>query len=145
MKEFLNVFLIMLACALSSRGETGVVKVGECWSYQTRPAEEGSFVIIRKIETLPKIGEVVHVSVCDLKLKTRKFGYADHIDDLPILAASLRKSLSKKNARCPCEADWMAGYSTWRKAYDAGRIQRYPAYPFPVSQCVSFIERTMNE
>ena len=38
-------------------------------AYVTRSGEEQSFLVIRKIETLPKVGQVTHVSVFGLKVK----------------------------------------------------------------------------
>ena len=41
------------------------LKEGDCWSYATRPGEEASFLVIRKMETLPKVGGSFHLRLED--------------------------------------------------------------------------------
>ena len=43
-------------------GADVILKEGDCWSYETRLGEENSFIVIRKIETVPQLGEVAHIS-----------------------------------------------------------------------------------
>jgi len=77
-----------------------VLKEGDCWTYETRPGEEGSFLVIRKIETSPE-GEVVHISIFGLRIKssTASNGSTDRIQHLPIFARALRASLKEKVQR----------------------------------------------
>jgi hypothetical protein len=42
---------------------------GQVWSYKTRPGEESSRVLINKIEAMPKLGKVFHISVSAVKVK----------------------------------------------------------------------------
>ena len=66
-------FFTRLLCVLGLKSAAQASDVplhdGDCWSYHTRPGEEESFIVIRKIEHLPKAGEVVHVSIFGLHVK----------------------------------------------------------------------------
>src|SRR5882724_2902874 len=88
------ILLITFSWLLIAKAEATSLRVGECWAYHARQGEESSFVVIRKIQTLPEIGEVVHVSVCNVKLNSPKLskGDFDYIEDLPITSGSLRSS-----------------------------------------------------
>jgi len=52
--NLLTRFLCILG--LTSAAQAGEIALheGDCWSYRTRPSEEASFLVIRKIERLPK-------------------------------------------------------------------------------------------
>jgi hypothetical protein len=120
-----------------------VLKEGDCWSYASRPGEEASFLVIRKIEQLPKIGEVVHVSIFGVKIKSSAApgGYTDRVGHMPILSESLRKSLREKIEKSAPNNDWAAGYRTWREAFDSGKAG---AFSKPVRECISFIEEALS-
>lgn len=119
------------------------LKEGESWSYATRPGEEDSFLVIRKIETLPKLGEVIHISVFDLKIKSPSApkGFTDQAGHLPIAGANLRASLKERIQKKIPDVDWREGYRLWREAYDAGRGG---VFTKPVSECVGFMEEALN-
>jgi hypothetical protein len=118
-------------------------RVGDCWSYASRSGEEASFLVIRKIETLPKVGEVFHVSVFGLKIKSPSAptGFTDHAGHLPISGLSLRASLKERIQRTIPEVDWTEGYNLWRQAYDAGKGG---VFTESVSECVRFMEEAIN-
>ena len=44
-------------------------KVGQVWSYKTRPNETKSTFIVVKVENDPKLGNIVHIALRDLKIK----------------------------------------------------------------------------
>jgi hypothetical protein len=142
-----SVAIVLVTFCFSGWAESAplILKVGDCWSYHTRPGAESSYLIIQKTEMLPKVGQVAHITVCGIKLRTPKLGYADHIDDIPIVIGNLQNSVTTKKNRCGCESDWIAGYQTWRKAYDAGKINAHPAYSLSVRECVSLVEQTLNQ
>ena len=136
-------FFTRLLCVLglTSAAQAGEVPLheGDCWSYHTRPGEEASFIVIRKIEHFPKAGEVVHMSIFGLHMKNphTASGSSSEIPHMPISVESLRRSLIKKLSRQAPECDWQSGYNIWRDA-NAG------AFTESVNESVKFTEDTLN-
>jgi hypothetical protein len=87
MHRYLFILSFLLGLASSAVAADVVVKEGDCWAYATRPGEESSFLVIRKIETLPKIGEVIHISIYGLKIpnSSAPHGYSDRRGEPDIL------------------------------------------------------------
>jgi hypothetical protein len=143
MKTTLLKVLAAVGFASSAVAADVAPKEGECWSYTTRPGEEASFVVIRKIETLPKIGEVIHVSLFGLKIKNPAApkGFTDQAGHLPIAGASVRTSLKERIQKKIPDVGWMEGYRIWREAYETGKGG---VFSKPVSECVGFLEEGLN-
>lgn len=143
MKTPLSALLILLGIFSPGLAADLAVKEGECWSYATRSGEESSYLVIRKIETLPKLGEVIHVSVFDLKIKSPSApkGFTDRVGHFPIAGPNVRASLKAKIQKKIPEIDWKDGYRTWREAYDAGRGGIFTR---SVSECVGFMEEALG-
>ena len=139
MKPSLTKLLAFLGFASVAMAADVAVTEGECWLYATRPGEEDSFLVIRKIETLPKFGEVIHISVFGVKIKNPAApkGYVDQLADLPISGASLRGSLKEKVQRKIPDVNWRIGYQRWLAARGGVSTK-------PVSDCVSFVEEAIN-
>ena len=59
---------------------------GDSWFYRARDGEQGSFLVIRKIEQIPGAGEVAHISVFRVHVKSPAApgGFTDQIGHLPI-------------------------------------------------------------
>src|SRR5712664_3426093 len=70
-------------------------KVGQVWRYRTRPGEEASTLTIVKVESEPKLGIIVHVSVSGLKIRSSKSktGFAENISHLPFAEEAIRSSV----------------------------------------------------
>jgi hypothetical protein len=143
MKNPFITLLSILGFASSAVAGDIALKQGQCWSYAARPGEEASFLVIRKIETLPKIGEVIHISIFGVKIKspTAPTGFTDQVGHIPIAAANLRSSLKEKVQKTIPDVDWEEGYRMWREAYDSGKGG---VFTKPVSECVGFLEEALN-
>ncbi len=143
MKNPLIALFTLFGFASSGVAADLTLKAGECWSYSTRPGEESSFLVIRKIETLPKLGEVIHISVFNLKIKSPSAprGFTDQAGHLPIAGANVRASLKAKVQKNIPDVDWREGYRMWREAYDAGKGG---VFTKPVSECVGFMEKAIT-
>jgi len=139
MKHLLTTILAVLGLASSAVAADVALKEGDCWSYATRPGEEASYLVIRKIEMLPAIGEVVHISVFELKIKSPAApkGYTDQAGHLPISGVSLRGSLKAKVQKEIPSVDWQKGYKMWLEAKGG-------VFTKPVSECIGFIEEAIN-
>jgi len=59
MKNPFNMLLSLIGFGSSAIERDIGLKEGECWLYSTRPGEKASFLVIRKIETLPKLARLL--------------------------------------------------------------------------------------
>jgi len=119
-------------------------KAGQRWSYKTRAGEEGSFLIILKVENDPKLGTIVHIALDGLKVKNRRSpdGLIERADHLPFAKGAIDKSvlkLLKENVDLP---DFEEGYQMWREAFDANRAG---IYTITVAEAVGVMEATLNQ
>jgi hypothetical protein len=139
MKSSLLKLLVLLGLVSSAIAADMAIGEGECWSYATRLGEEDSFLVIRKIETLPRVGEIVHISVFGLKIKNPAApkGYTDQACHLPILGAILRSSLKERVEKKIPDMNWRDGYQMWLEAKGG-------VFSKPVGDCVRFMEEAIN-
>jgi len=70
-------------------------KVGQIWSYETRPSEKKSSFIVLKVERHPKPGNVVHIALCDLRLKKPNGDFIETADHPPFAEDAINKSAVK--------------------------------------------------
>ncbi len=138
--KFLALMLCGFGLTFAAHASGLTFHQGDCWSYHTRPGEETSFLVIRKVDQFPNVGEVVHVSVLGLHLKNPNApgGVSDNILHLPMAAANLRQSVTRKLHRKPPECEWESSYKRWRR--DNGGVMNAS-----VSECVTLIEKIMNK
>lgn len=117
-------------------------KVGQVWSYKTRPAEKDSTFVVLKVEAHPKVGNIVHVALRDLKLKRPDGEFIERANHLPFAEGSINKSavkLVKEKADLP---DYEEGYGMWKEAFDAGRAG---VYTITIAEAVDVMEKTLNQ
>src|SRR3989442_16012576 len=93
------IIIILLPQSGSSQNNSAEsrYKVGQVWSYKTRPSEEQSTITIVKIETDPKLGKLVHISVTGLKIKNSdsELEYTTDIGHMPFAEKAIDKSVVK--------------------------------------------------
>lgn len=117
-------------------------KVGQVWSYKTRPQEEKSTFIVVKVESHPKLGNIVHIALRDLKLRKPNGDFIESAGHLPFAEEAINKSavkVIKEKADLP---DYEEGYKMWREAFDAGKAG---AYTISVAEAVGVMEETLNQ
>jgi hypothetical protein len=139
-------YLLALAAviAVTSNAQARDFEAGQLWSYQTRPGDESSLVLINLVESVPKLGTVYHISVLKVHMPSWKDNSRPEIDlpHFPVLKETLEKSLiAHVGERAPLEA-YRNGYDTWRTAFDAGRAG---AFTVSVAEVVSMIEETIEK
>jgi hypothetical protein len=78
----------------------GKYHVGERWNYRTRLGEEGSSLTILKVESLPKVGMTVHVSVDGLRIENPSApgGVSERIGHMPFTEAAIDLSVTTRAA-----------------------------------------------
>lgn len=97
--------------------------VGQIWEYKTRPGEEGSRVIVGKIESIDKVGKVVHVKLSGLKIRNpgAPGGYSTTMGHAPVLGEKLKESVTKLAGHSGDLEGFQEGYSTWLKEHRSGK------------------------
>jgi hypothetical protein len=118
--------------------------VGEEWNYRARPGEDGSTLIVGKVETTPKLGVIVHVSLAGLRVKNSHAptGYSETIAHMPFAEAALENSVTTlASSAVPAPPAFSDGYGEWRQAFDRGKAG---AFTITVAEGVDFIEQTLN-
>ena len=117
-------------------------KVGQVWSYKTRPNEKKSSFIILKVENHPKLGNIVHIALRGLKLKKPNGDFIETAGHLPFAEEFINKStikLLKEKAELP---DYEEGYGLWREAFEAGKAG---VYTITIAEAVEVMEATLNQ
>lgn len=136
----LTVVLLGVASQVTARD----FAAGELWSYHTRPGEEESLVLIDFVETVPKLGDVYHISVLKVHLPSWKDSSRPETDlpHFPVLKETLEKSLvARVGNRAPLEA-YRRGYDTWRSAFDAGKAG---AFTISIAEIIDVVEQTISK
>lgn len=141
MKPRLLGIALLFSFVCAAQAADPELRAGDCWSYASRPGEGESYLVIRKIETYPGQGTVVHISVFDLKLKLGET-VVDRLPHLILGAESLRASLREKVTRTPPETDWQKPYQTWYQRY--GSKGKLAVSHIPLRQLLRELEM-MNE
>ena len=141
----LVIVFAFLFCGLAGRvlAAEGTLTEGECWSYDTRDGEEDSFIVIRRIETVPPFGEVVHVSIYGLKVKSAlsPTGISPSILLQPFSVAPLRASLKQRVTREIPPDQWEFAFHSLREKYQGHQL--IPVL-VPVKEFVAGMERPLR-
>ncbi|QWT18796.1 hypothetical protein KPL74_13710 [Bacillus sp. NP157] len=95
---------------------------GQAWTYRTRPGEEASRLVIRKVDVEPEDGQVFHVSILDVKLRNHRVpgGIQSAMHHAAVNRATLDQSVLECVGEGEDDETWMDGYAVWRQAYDNG-------------------------
>lgn len=86
------------------------------WQYNTRPNEKGSTLTILKVESLPKLGLIVHIRVDKIRLRNCTSGpEPDKFEHMPFTREAIDGSVTKLVRENEVPA-FQSGYDEWRKA-----------------------------
>ena len=91
---------------------------GQVWLYKNRSAEDKSFLTILRIESLPKIGTIIHIRVDKISLHNPCAGgpEPDNFQHMPFTRDAIERSVTKLQKESPDIPDYQAGYDEWRGA-----------------------------
>jgi hypothetical protein len=152
MPQKLPCLLIVLLLVGCDRGEKSTLggnamqtfATGQVWTYNTRPGEEASRIVICRVESDPKLGQIVHIHVKGVRIKNRSApgGSNDQIGHMPYSGEALRKSLIKLESTGTPLPDFEEGYRQWRGAFDKGKAGVWTA---PVSEAIAGMETALNQ
>ena len=145
----LLLFTVLLSCNRQSKimlidTTDSKFKVGQVWKYKTRPNEENSRLTIAKVENEPKNGNIIHITVTNLKIKNphASSGYTDLIGRMPLAESAVAESATELSNEMPDLSSYKEGYQDWREAFDNGRGG---IWTLPVSECVAAMEEVVNK
>ncbi len=118
--------------------------VGQVWQYRTRAAEPTSTLLINKVEVEPKLGEVFHVSVRDVRVKNQHApnGLSTELPHFPVSRATLQASVTRLVGTAPVNPEYREGYETWRRAFEEGNAG---IFTIPVAEIVAHVESIINK
>ncbi len=119
-------------------------RIGQVWHYKTRPQEPKSTLTIVKIDSLPKLGTVVHISVKNLRMKNplSKSGFSETIAHMPFSEAAIDGSVDRlveEQAEIP---NYEEGYEEWKQAVDSGKGG---IFTITVAQAIDAMEHVLNQ
>lgn len=123
--------------------EASQFSVGQIWSYKTRSGEEASTVLINKIETHPKLGEIFHVSIFGVKVKNSKVagGLSTELPHFPVSGETLNKSVTKLVGQRQPNPEYIDGYNFWKQAFDNGEAG---IFTITLAEIVGVVEESIN-
>lgn len=117
-------------------------KVGQVWSYKTRPGEKDSAFVVVKVESHPKLGNIVHVSLRGLRMRRPDGELISEVGHMPFSEEALAESAVKIVREKGELPDFEEGYKIWREAFDAGEAG---VYTVSLARAVQVMEDTLNQ
>jgi hypothetical protein len=125
-------------CAVPVVVSDPTYKPGQVWSYKARPGERSSTVTILRVETLPKVGVIVHVRIDGVEFKNCTGGPAPTtVQHAPFTRAAIDKSVDRQLRTTPAIPAYEDGYKDWLE-HCAG------VYTTTVAEVVSVDDTTFN-
>jgi hypothetical protein len=104
-------------CAAPELATDSKFHPGQVWQYKTRRGEESSVVTILKIESLPKIGTIIHIRVDKVRLRNCIGGpEPDKFEHMPFTREAIELSVTKLLKETSEIPDYKDGYDEWRNA-----------------------------
>lgn len=119
-------------------------EAGQVWTYETRPNEVESRIIVCRVKSDAKLGEIVHVQVNGLHFNNNRVpgGYSDTIGHMPYSGDASRSCLLELEGSGAELPAFEEGYQQWKSAYDSGNAGVWTA---PVSEAIAGMEAAVNQ
>jgi hypothetical protein len=111
---------------------------GQVWQYNTREHEKGSTLTILKVESLPKLGVIIHIRVDKVRLRNCTGGpEPNNFEHMPFTREAREKSVTKlvREGNVP---EFQDGYDEWMKA--CGGV-----YTITVAESIAVAEETFRK
>ncbi|QTN21448.1 hypothetical protein HZ992_14775 [Rhizobacter sp. AJA081-3] len=136
--------LAIVAVPTMSDAQVQQFSEGQVWHYRTRASEPNSTLLINKVEVQPKLGEVFHVSVRDVRVRNKHApgGMSTELPHFPVSRTTLQASVTKLVGTAPVNPEYREGYETWRKAFEEGNAG---VFTISVAEIVSNVESIINK
>lgn len=129
--------IVTLAFATSpmAAGREKPLKVGQEWRFEGRPDDPHPTLVIDRIEELPNIGEVVHVSLRGVRIRNPRApgGFSDQLPHMPFARQALEKSVTVMLHDSVALPPYQEGYAEWKRA-------RAGAFSISVREALDYVE-----
>ena len=150
MKLYLSIlsFLFVSGCTSNSTDSSGAeavkskYRVGQVWAFKSRPSEPNAKLTIVKIEPDGKLGNIIHVYVDSVKIKTsaKPVKYSYVVSHMPFSEAAIDSSVTKKMGEVTNLPDFQEGYDEWHTSFESGNGG---VFSIPVEKSIEYMETTM--
>ena len=119
-------------------------KVGQIWKYETREGEENSTLKIVGVESHEKLGDIINVYVCGLRILNSNSDNKlfEEIQHLPFSKDAIDRSVIKLIDNTKNLPNFKEGYDEWRRAFDSGDAG---IFTITVKESIEAMEMTINE
>ncbi|AFZ67929.1 hypothetical protein [Deinococcus peraridilitoris] len=116
---------------------------GQVWQYRARPQDDGSRLVVLKVEHDANLGTIVHVAVLGLRLQNPRSqsGVSDTIGHLPFNEEAVRGSVLHLDGFLTEVLD-LEGYRTWREAFERNEAG---IFSISVREAVIGMEAALND
>lgn len=116
--------------------------VRDSYSFKSRDFEPNARLIILKVEHQNKNGNIIHVRVDSIKIKSSEnpVKYLTVINHMPFSEAALDSSGLRKIGKDKSISDYSEGYKEWRTSFDKGEAG---VFSITVGKAVEYMEQTM--
>ena len=114
--------------------------VGQEWRFRARPGDPSPSLVIVRIESHPKLGEIVHISVRGVHLRNSGVpsGFSSEISHMPFARSALEASLVallKPRVSLP---SFDEGYDQWLMAKGG-------VFTVSVAEAIDLMETALNQ
>ena len=87
---------------------------GQVWAYKARPGETSSTITILKVETLPKVGVVVHTRIDGFQFHNCTGGPApNNLEHAPFAKTAIDRSVTRQLRTASALPQFEEGYKEW--------------------------------
>jgi hypothetical protein len=116
---------------------------GQIWRYKTRKGEESSRVLINKIEAIPKLGKVFHISLSAVKVKNPQIagGISTELPHFPVSEATLKQSVITFTGKSKVNPEYREGYEIWKSAVEKGEAG---VFTIGIAEIVDVVKQGIN-
>ncbi len=127
------------SCTTPNPATDSKFRPGQVWEYKTRPGEEKSFLTILRIESLPKIGTIIHIRVDRVRLRNCTGGpEPDNFQHMPFTRDAIEHSVTKLEKESSDVPAYKDGYDEWHNA--CGGV-----YTISVAEAVAVADATFKK
>ena len=116
---------------------------GQVWTYKSRDGESKSRIIVCKVESEARFGEVIHIQINGLHFRNQHIrgGFGEVIGHMPYSAEALRSSVLTLESSQQALPSFEDGYHEWCSAIDQGEAG---VWTIPVAEAIAAMESVLN-
>lgn len=122
----------------------GKYQVGDKWKFQARPGEDNAALTVVKVESNPKVGTIVHISIEGVHIKNPRStnGFNETVAHMPFAEDAIEKSVTRLIAKGSPLPPFEDGYWQWRTAFENNQGG---VFYVTVGEGLDFLEKGLNQ